>query len=150
MAHTIRPTRCVLLVHHQVEQIVMIPCVHRTNFILRLVTPQYQACGFNLKRKKLKWKIKFICHIYDYERRNKLNFFRVTEIFYYMIEMMAKSPLFCRNAGIKISNVFVGVVQRISNTQLDQINETRRRSHRQNALINLLPPQPEVCTKQLT
>ncbi|MCP9262224.1 Dedicator of cytokinesis protein 7 [Dirofilaria immitis] len=39
-----------------------------------------------------------------------------------------------------------GVVQRISNTQLDQINETRRRTHRQNALINLLPPQLEVCT----
>uniref|UniRef100_A0A158Q851 Dedicator of cytokinesis protein 6 n=1 Tax=Elaeophora elaphi TaxID=1147741 RepID=A0A158Q851_9BILA len=37
-----------------------------------------------------------------------------------------------------------GVVQRISNTQLDQINETRRRAHRQNALINLLPPQPEA------
>ncbi|KAM3718829.1 Dedicator of cytokinesis protein [Dirofilaria immitis] len=37
-----------------------------------------------------------------------------------------------------------GVVQRISNTQLDQINETRRRTHRQNALINLLPPQLET------
>ncbi|EJW79981.1 hypothetical protein WUBG_09110, partial [Wuchereria bancrofti] len=37
-----------------------------------------------------------------------------------------------------------GVVQRISNTQLDQINEARRRAHRQNALINLLPPQSEL------
>ncbi|EFO23679.1 hypothetical protein LOAG_04806 [Loa loa] len=37
-----------------------------------------------------------------------------------------------------------GVMQRISNTQLDQINEARRRAHRQNALINLLPPQPET------
>nr|CRZ23221.1 Bm4167 [Brugia malayi] len=37
-----------------------------------------------------------------------------------------------------------GVVQRISNTQLDQINEARRRAHRQNALISLLPPQSEA------
>ncbi|VDP15688.1 unnamed protein product [Onchocerca flexuosa] len=42
-----------------------------------------------------------------------------------------------------------GVVQRISNAQLDQINEARRRAHRQNALINLLPPQLEVCAINL-
>ncbi|CAG9532753.1 unnamed protein product [Cercopithifilaria johnstoni] len=40
--------------------------------------------------------------------------------------------------------IIPGVVQRISNTQLDQINEARRRAHRQNALINLLPPQLEA------
>ncbi|VDK44685.1 unnamed protein product [Anisakis simplex] len=36
-----------------------------------------------------------------------------------------------------------GVIQRISNTQLDQINETRRQTNRQNAIINLLPVQSE-------
>ncbi|VDM43975.1 unnamed protein product, partial [Toxocara canis] len=36
-----------------------------------------------------------------------------------------------------------GVIQRISNTQLDQINEARRQTNRQNAIVNLLPVQPE-------
>uniref|UniRef100_A0A0N5ALW0 Dedicator of cytokinesis protein 6 n=1 Tax=Syphacia muris TaxID=451379 RepID=A0A0N5ALW0_9BILA len=33
-----------------------------------------------------------------------------------------------------------GVVQRISNTQLDQINEARRQGNRQNVVVSLLPP----------
>ncbi|VDM97928.1 unnamed protein product [Thelazia callipaeda] len=37
-----------------------------------------------------------------------------------------------------------GVIQHISNTQLDQINEARRQSNRQSVLINLLPPQTEA------
>lgn len=57
--------------------------------------------------------------------------------------------IFVKNYKLKVNhNIFVGVVQRISSTQLDQINEARRRTHRQNALINLLPPQLEVCTTE--
>uniref|UniRef100_A0A9J2PJV5 Dedicator of cytokinesis protein 7 n=1 Tax=Ascaris lumbricoides TaxID=6252 RepID=A0A9J2PJV5_ASCLU len=36
-----------------------------------------------------------------------------------------------------------GVIQRISNAQLDQINEARRQSNRQSSIVNLLPVQPE-------